>query len=56
LTVALPAQWSQCAWLMSRILVSLNLNPSFSTLSRIIGTEESRLLLIRMLPSGVAIR
>ena len=36
--------------------MSLNLNPSFSILSRISGTLFSKLLLIRMPPSSVAMK
>src|SRR5215475_14469926 len=37
---------------MRRILMSVNLNPSFSTLARIRGTFFSRSLFIRMCPPG----
>ena len=53
---ALAALWSQCAWLMRRILMSVNLNPSLSTLAWIRGTFSGRSLLIRMWPSGVVTR
>jgi hypothetical protein len=48
--------WSKCAWLLSKIFVSAQWNPSFSTLARICGGEVSRLALMRMLPPGVVTR
>jgi hypothetical protein len=56
LIVSLAALWSQCAWLMSRVLISENLKPSCSTLARMSGTFSSRSLLIRMCSYEVVIR
>ena len=53
---ALPPQWSECAWLISRIFMSLNLNPSCSTLFSISPGELVRSLLMRISPRGVVIR
>ncbi len=55
-TRASPSMWSACAWLPSRILMSVNLNPSCSTEDRITGTVASKQLLIRMFPCGVTNR
>ena len=56
ITAGIPPIWSLCAWLVSRILTSSSLNPSFSAEARMSGTVSAKLLLMRTCPSPVVIR